>query len=88
MSGDMGFGCRVGMYPSGSKDPNSRVLEPKYYNICSIWALKPCYLGHCTLRVSELEPNLIRSTPTEKERKIKTFFRLKLVHRSSVQFRY
>ena len=36
---------------SGSKDPNNRVLGPKYYNINGIWALKPCYLGPWTLRV-------------------------------------
>ena len=28
----------------GSKDPNNRVLRPKYYNINGIWALKPFYL--------------------------------------------
>ena len=30
--------------PSGSKDPNNRVLGLKYYNIIGIWALKPYYL--------------------------------------------
>ena len=37
-------------YPSGSKDPNNRVVGPKYYDINGIWALKPCYLGPWTLR--------------------------------------
>ena len=37
-----------------SKDPNNRVLGPKYYNIIGIWALKPYYLGPWTLRVSTL----------------------------------
>ena len=36
--------------PKGSKDPNNRVLEPKYYNMNGIWALKPYYLGPWTLR--------------------------------------
>ena len=29
---------------SGSKDPNNRVLGPKYSNLSGIWALKP-FLG-------------------------------------------
>ena len=36
--------------PNGPKDPNNRVLGPKYYNIHGIWALKPKYLGPWTLR--------------------------------------
>ena len=32
----------------GSKDPNIRVLGPKYYNMNGIWALKPHYLGPWT----------------------------------------
>ena len=36
--------------PSGFKDPNNRVLGPKYYNIYGAWALKPYYLGPWTLR--------------------------------------
>ena len=27
--------------PYGFKDPNNRILGPKYYNINGIWALKP-----------------------------------------------
>ena len=38
-------------WPWGSKDPNNRGLEPKYYNMNGIWALKPYYLGPWTLRV-------------------------------------
>ena len=38
----------------GSKDPNNRVLGPKYYNINSIWALKPYYLGPWTLREDQV----------------------------------
>ena len=34
-----------------SKDPNNRVLGPKYCNINGIWALKHYYLGPWTLRV-------------------------------------
>ena len=37
----------------GSKDPNNRVLGPKYYDINGIWALKPSYLGPWTVWVSE-----------------------------------
>ena len=29
----------------GSKDPNTRALEPKYCNISGVGALKPYYLG-------------------------------------------
>ena len=36
--------------PGGSKDPNNRVLGPKYYTINGIWALKHYYLGPWTLR--------------------------------------
>ena len=36
--------------PYGSKDPNNRVLWPKY-NFNGIWALKPSYWGFWTLRV-------------------------------------
>ena len=39
-----------GLRPYGSKDPNNRVLGPKYYNSNGIWALKPCYLGPWALR--------------------------------------
>ena len=39
----------------GSKDPNNRVLGPKYHNINGIWALKPYYLGPWTLRDSSLK---------------------------------
>ena len=35
--------------PKGSKDPNNRVSGPKYHEYCSIWALKPQYLGPWTL---------------------------------------
>ena len=28
-----------------------RVIGPKYHSGCSIWAVKPYYLGPCTLRV-------------------------------------
>ena len=35
--------------PQGSKDPNIRVLGPKYYNMNGIWALKPHYSGPWTL---------------------------------------
>ena len=35
----------------GSKDPNKRVLGPKYYNINGIWALKPYYFSPWTLKV-------------------------------------
>ena len=38
--------------PSGSKDPNNKVLGPKYYGVNGIWALKPHYLGPWTLRVN------------------------------------
>ena len=38
-------------FPSRSKDPNNRFLEPKYYRYYSIWALNPYYLGPWTLRV-------------------------------------
>ena len=47
----------------GSKDPNDRVLVPKYYDISSIWkyydissiwAIKPNYLCPWTLRVWSL----------------------------------
>ena len=41
------------MVPQGSKDPNNRVLGPKYYIISGIWALKPYYLGPWTLRGSK-----------------------------------
>ena len=33
-----------------SKDPNNRVLGPKYHQINGIWPLKPDYLSPCTLR--------------------------------------
>ena len=36
--------------PQGSKDPNDRVLGPKYQLYSSIWALKPYYLGPWTLK--------------------------------------
>ena len=39
---------------SGSKDPNNRVLGPKYYNINGIWALKPYYLVPWTLRDTDV----------------------------------
>ena len=45
------FGDLEGI-PYGSKDPNNRVLGPKYYIINSIWDLKPFYLGPWTLRYS------------------------------------
>ena len=35
------------------QDPNSKVLGPKYYTTCGIWALKPHYLGPRTLRAWE-----------------------------------
>ena len=35
----------------GSKDPNDRVLGPKYYNVNGIWALNPPYLGPWTRRM-------------------------------------
>ena len=37
--------------PKASKDPNNRVLGPRYHLYYSIWALKPYYLGPWTLRV-------------------------------------
>ena len=37
--------------PKGSKDPNHRVLGPKYYNIDGTWVLQPHYLGPWNLRV-------------------------------------
>ena len=40
---------------TGSEDPNSRVLGPKYYNINGIWALKHYYLGPWILRVLECQ---------------------------------
>ena len=44
--------------PLGSKDPNNKVLEPKYYNINGIWALKTLLFGSLDpedgLRPSEL----------------------------------
>ena len=46
---------KKGHNPEGSKDPNIRVLGPKYYNINGIWALIPYYLGPWTLRVTLLE---------------------------------
>ena len=47
--------CRINPVaePQGSKDPNNRVLGPKYYNVDGIWALKPHYLGPWTLRQSK-----------------------------------
>ena len=39
------------LFPQGSKDPNKRVLGPKYYTINGIWALKNYYMGPWTLRV-------------------------------------
>ena len=36
--------------PLGSKDPNNRVLGPKYYSMNGMRALKPSYLGPWTLR--------------------------------------
>ena len=36
--------------PKGSKDPNNRILEPKYYNIIGIGTLKSYYLGPWILR--------------------------------------
>ena len=36
--------------PRGSKDPNNRVLGPKYYSYSGIWALKPYYLSPWTHR--------------------------------------
>ena len=47
----------MGIIIYGSKDPNNRVLGPKYYIINGIWALKPYSLGPWTLRVS-LNPKL------------------------------
>ena len=38
---------------SGSKDPNNRVLGPKFYNLNGIWALKPYYLGALQLIVHD-----------------------------------
>ena len=38
-------------YPDGSKDPNNRVLGPKYHLYFGLWVLKPYYLGPWTLRV-------------------------------------
>ena len=43
-----------GVSPSGSKDPNNRVLGPNYYNMNGIWDLNPKrklpdYLGPWTL---------------------------------------
>ena len=38
----------------GFKDPNDRVLGPKYHNINGIWDLKPYYLGPWTFRVMVL----------------------------------
>ena len=45
----------------GSKDPNNRVLAPKYHCYSSFWALKPCYLGPWTLRgyIKLLCPSLL-----------------------------
>ena len=40
------------LQPYGFKDPNNRVLGPKYYNVNGTWALKPYYLGPWTLRVT------------------------------------
>ena len=39
----------LALSPRGSKDPSTRALGPKYYNINGIWALKPHYLGPWTL---------------------------------------
>ena len=36
-----------------SKDPNNRVLGPKFYNIQGIWGLKPYDLGPWTLRAAQ-----------------------------------
>ena len=47
------FGFRVlchTVQTQGSKDPNNRVLKPKYYAINFLWALKPYYLGPWTFR--------------------------------------
>ena len=38
-------------FTEGSKDPNTRVLGPKYHHKNGIWALKPYYLSPWTLRV-------------------------------------
>ena len=35
-----------------SKEPNNKVLEPKYYSVNGIWALIPHYLGPWTLGVT------------------------------------
>ena len=50
------IGGYVGIYAGctrvqglGFKDPNNRVLGPKYNEYYSIWALKPYYLGPWTL---------------------------------------
>ena len=42
--------------PSGSKDPNNRVLGPKYHECYSLWALKPYFFFPWTLRICAL-PN-------------------------------
>ena len=41
------------MLPSGCKDPNSRVLGPKYRQFSNIWARKVYYLGPWTFRVED-----------------------------------
>ena len=48
--GKCGFRRLRTYLPVGSKDPNSRALGPKYYNIHGIWALQPYYLGFWSLR--------------------------------------
>ena len=47
----------------GSKDPNDRVLGPKYYNMNGIWAPKPYYLGPWTLIRSPYIPIYPPITP-------------------------
>ena len=38
--------------PKGPRTPIKMVLEPKYFNINGIWALKAHYLSPWTLRVN------------------------------------
>ena len=39
----------MSLHDSNPKDPDNRVLGPKYYDIVGIWPLKPYYLGPWTL---------------------------------------
>ena len=50
-------------FPRGSKDPNNRVLGPKYYTINGIWALKPYYLGPWTFRVLKKTVSTLNPKP-------------------------